>query len=336
MTQIARATDTVARIADDEFAVLFVPVRDEGEALRLAEGVRATMEGMPVATAAGEIAVSVALGIAVDRPSDTTDLLLGHAAARRVTRTVKQRSVPADLSELRLALSHGEVQPYVQPVVDLRTGQMIGYQGLARWHRPDSSVVEVEPLIGSTASDQIAPVVDLRVARDTVAVVTLMSRNSNLLAYLRVSEPLLWDVRIEQYLWEIADAYGLAALRLHVQIAHEDVARPSPATRSVLRRLAEVGVRLVATDVGQDADVHRLAQLGFHELHLAARDTMQALAATALGPLQDTIRSSHDLGLRVGVVGIESEQQRAWWLEAQCDVGTGPVFGWPVPAESVE
>ena len=83
ISQAVRATDTVVCIGDDEFAVLFWPVRDASEALRLAEGVRDVMEQMPIVTAAGEIIVRVSLGVAVGTPSDGIEELLERAAALR-------------------------------------------------------------------------------------------------------------------------------------------------------------------------------------------------------------------------------------------------------------
>jgi diguanylate cyclase (GGDEF)-like protein/PAS domain S-box-containing protein len=345
ISQAVRATDTVVRIGDDEFAVLFWPVRDAGEALRLAEGVRDAMEQMPIVTAAGDISVGVALGVAVGTRSDRTEELLGRAAALRVADRGSQRAGRqtlegdggARLNELRIAVSHGDVQAFVQPVVDLRTGRVVGYEGLARWHRDDAGAIEAEAFMSAAGTTPLAPVVDLRVARETAAVVTVMSRTADLRVYAQVSEPLLEDVRIEQYLWEIVDAYGLAPDRLHIQLEQGIVTRLAPATQMVLQSLLELGVKLVVTGVDSESDLGAFAHLGFREVRLSPEATARAISdLSRLEALRRMILGAHDFGLAVGVVGVDDEQQRAIWFGAGCDVATGAIFGSPVRSDTVE
>ena len=345
INQAVRATDTVVRIGDDEFAVLFWPVRDAGEALRLAEPVRDVMEKMPIVTAAGEITLRVAMGVVVGTLSDGTDELLARAAALRAVDRGSQREAKQTLEgddeprldALRIAVSHGDVEPFVQPVVDLRTGRVVGYEGLVRWHRRDAGAVEEEAFTGAARTTLLAPVVDLRIARETAAVVTVLSRAAELRVYVQVSEPLLEDVRIERYLWEIVDAFGLPPGCLHVQLEQELVTRGGPATRMVLESLRELGVRLVVTGVDSESDLGALARLGFHEVRLAPDATRRAISdGSTLEALRNAILTAHDLGLGVGVVGVDDEQQRATWFDAGCDVATGALFGSPVRSDSVE
>jgi diguanylate cyclase (GGDEF)-like protein len=344
ISQAVRATDTVVCIGDDEFAVLFWPVRDASEALRLAEGVRDVMEQMPIVTAAGEMIVRVSLGVAVGTPSDRIEELLEHAAAlRAVDRGSERESSPtlerdggARLNALRIAVSHGGVEPFVQPVIDLRTGRVVGYEGLARWDRPDAGAIEDEALT-SAAGTTLAAVVDLRVARETAAVVTVLSRTADLRVYAPVSQPLLEDVRIEQYLWEIVDAFGLPPDRLHIQLEEEIVTRLAPATRMVLESLREFGVRLVVTGVDCESDFGAFAHLGFREVRFSAEETRRAISdLSRLEELRNAILGAHDLGLGIGVTGVDNEQQRAVWFGAGCDVASGALFGSPVRSDTVE
>ena len=345
VTQAIRATDAVTRLGSDEFAVLFSAVRDAGEALRLAEGIRDAMEQMPVVTAAGDITVSVALGVAVGVLSDGPDALLDGAAAMQTvernagpeSRHASSAAAGANDSALHHAVSHGEIEACVQPVVDLRSDEVSGYEGLARWHQRDAGVMDAEPLMRSLASTSLAPVVDLRVARETAAVVAVMSRTSDLGIYMPVSQALLADLRLEQYLWEIAEAFGLPTERLHLQVEASVVARALGATRPALERLVDLGARLVATGVDAHSDVAELARLGFHELRLSPMETERSTSdRSRLSALHDTIRSAHGLGLQVGVAGVNSEQERTTWLDAACDLATGALFGRPVRADTVE
>ena len=240
------------------------------------------------------------------------------------------------LNALRIAVSHGDVEPFVQPVVDLRTGRVVGYEGLARWHRRDADAIEDEALM-SAAGTSLTAVVDLRVARETAAVVTVLSRTADLRVYAPVSEPLLEDVRIEQYLWEIVDAFGLPPERVHIQLEQGVVTRLAPATRMVLQSLLELGVRLVVTGVDSESDLGAFANLGFREMRLSREETRRAISdLSRLEELRNTILGAHDLGLGVGVVGVDDERQRAIWFGAGCDVASGALFGSPVRSDTVE
>jgi EAL domain-containing protein (putative c-di-GMP-specific phosphodiesterase class I) len=168
-------------------------------------------------------------------------------------------------------------------------------------------------------------------------VVTVLARTADLRVYAQVSEPLLEDVRIERYLWEIVDAFGLPPECLHVQLEQELVTRGAPATRMVLQSLRELGVRLVATGVDGASDFGTFARLGFHEVRLAPDATRRAMSVgSTLEALRNAILVAHDLGLGVGVVGIDDEQQREMWSAAACDMATGALFGSPVRSDTVE
>jgi hypothetical protein len=79
--------------------------------------------------------------------------------------------------ELAVAVSHGLIQPHVQSVVELHTGVVVGYQGLARWEHPQRGLLEAEQFVDSVGNTPVLPVVDLAVLRRTAAAAARTARS---------------------------------------------------------------------------------------------------------------------------------------------------------------
>ena len=68
------------------------------------------------------------------------------------------------MDDFRVAISHGDLTPYAQPVVDLAAGLAIGYRGLARWHHRTLGNLKADAFIGMIAETPLANQVDLYIA----------------------------------------------------------------------------------------------------------------------------------------------------------------------------
>lgn len=345
MVRAVRAADTVARIGGDEFAILFDGVLDENEALLLADRVRAALVQSPVATVAGDVPVTASLGIAVGADDDVPSDLLRRADAamyrakargggRVVTFDVEADATAAALAEeLPVAISHGLIEPYVQPVVDLRTGRQVGLQGLARWRHRTRGLLEASAFIDLVANTAMSPVVDLAVMRGTAAALHDLPADGPARLYAHLSRRLVGDRGLERHLVEVADENRLRPEQLFVEIGQRLVARRSKVVASALRSLREIGTRMVLTGVDQECGVNDVVEHGFDELRLS--DRLLAEAATEPSrrrALLGTVGMAHSLGLAVVAVGVETRQQREVLVDAGCDLALGLLFGRPVPA----
>ena len=67
------------------------------------------------------------------------------------------------MNDFYIAMSHGDVRPYAQPVVELGSGRLIGYQGLARWHHRRLGTLDAVAFIDLIAETPLANEVDLYV-----------------------------------------------------------------------------------------------------------------------------------------------------------------------------
>ena len=148
---MVRDTDTIARMGGDEFAIVQSEITQPGDATALAHRVIEAV-GKPYEIDGREMVIGTSVGIAVG-PADgaTSDQLMRNADlalyrakgdGRRTYRffeaemdaQMQARRVMED--DLRKALPAGEFELHYQPVVDLQSDEVSGFEALIRWrHR---------------------------------------------------------------------------------------------------------------------------------------------------------------------------------------------------------
>jgi diguanylate cyclase (GGDEF)-like protein/PAS domain S-box-containing protein len=153
--------DTVARLGGDEFAVLIPASRSDEELRQLATRLLETVE-IPYAIDGRHLTVSASLGLARAEPGTTPQELLRNAdlamyrAKSRGKRCyeVFEPAIYAELMEsvdleveLGRAIDDGELVPHFQPIVDLRSGVIVGAEVLARWQHPQRGLIAPKSFI---------------------------------------------------------------------------------------------------------------------------------------------------------------------------------------------
>ena len=151
-----RPGDTLARLGGDEFTVLLDDVRSEADATGVAERIHQEVAA-PLQMQGAEVFTSVSVGIALSsagyqspedmlRDADTAMYRAkagGRAGHQVFDGDMHQRAVSSLQLEtdLRRALERREIVPYYQPIVDLDSGTVVGFEALARWRHPTSGML---------------------------------------------------------------------------------------------------------------------------------------------------------------------------------------------------
>src|SRR5262249_26095958 len=148
-----------------------------------------SLSGSPVATPLGDVQPALSWGAAIAGPGDDAVTLIERAleasrdAAAREDSDEAARPLPerpgesVTLADFRVALSHGHVQPYAQPVVEVASETIVGYRGVSRWHHKRLGVLHAATFIDMIAGTPLAAQVDLYIAREIAAVLTLVTRD---------------------------------------------------------------------------------------------------------------------------------------------------------------
>lgn len=264
-----REVDTVARLGGDEFAILLPGVATSENAQLMGMKLVEQLE-QPVFIGNEMVQVGASIGVVVCPVHGTDAALLLRRADEAMYRG-KQGSRPgvvlydscsphstsffldrlAIASEYEHALQRGNIEWYWQPQVDLRSGTIVGIEGLVRWRHEVYGMVPTDAFIAALeTSDQILPF-----TLDTVdAALTCCGRHAERLQGVRVSfnvsARLLEHPGFVDELIARVEASGVDPAGLTLELTETALICNPVQAQQVVDRLSEYGVSLSIDDFG--------------------------------------------------------------------------------------
>jgi diguanylate cyclase (GGDEF)-like protein len=350
LTQSVREGDLVARLGGDEFAVLSMHIGGPEAALGLALRI---IDGLDAAISAGgrDHVVATAIGIAL-APQDGIDPgeLLRKADVALYRAKAQGRSAlcffepDMDASvherdslerELRSAIAAGEVQPFYQPLVDLKTRRIRGFEALARWTGANLETIGPERFIPiAEDSGQIGQLTAALLER---ACTDAASWPDDLELAFNVSPVLLSDPTFPLRVLAILARTGFSPTRLELEITESALVRDLEATQAVLGGLRQAGVRIALDDFGTGySSLYHLRNFKVDRLKIdrsfiesMIRDKDSAAIVRALVGLGE------GLGLEVTAEGVETLEQQTMLRDQGCSQAQGFLYSKAVPASDL-
>jgi diguanylate cyclase (GGDEF)-like protein/PAS domain S-box-containing protein len=347
-----REDDVLARFGGDEFVVAMA-----GDPIDVAERLRRAVRP-PVHVADHELFVTASIGYATNHEPQMSpnDMLRDADAAMYRAKARGRDCVEAfeaggyehgvqalrTAGELRRGIERGEIVPYFQPIVDLRSGRVISYEVLSRWLHPDRGMLgpaEFLPL-----AEETGLLVDLgaRILWDSLAQLAQWRATGHPFASCSLSVNVgtrqLVDPSFYDTVTEALAETGIDADSLWLEITETALLADVKAATVALRELRSLGLHLSVDDFGT----------GYSSLTYLKRFPVEAIKidksfVAGLGLEQDdsmiveaVVRLGQSLGLNVVAEGIESPLQLSRLRDLGCDRGQGYLFGRPRPAALVE
>jgi diguanylate cyclase (GGDEF)-like protein len=349
----------VARLGGDEFALVLLldPADPDGSAedaaKRLMGVVRVPFTIHPDGAGGGTVQVRVGLsrGIALapEDAEDATELMRradsalyrakaeGRGRFRRFTadmdpRLGKRRGAMRLEAELREALAENRLICHYQPIRQLATGQLLGFEALARWPHATRGFVSPSEFIPiAEANGLIVPLTDalLRQAcRDAASWPEGVSLSFNL-------SPLhLTEADLPRQVAEILAEAGLPASRLQLELTEGALLGDLRSGHAMLSELKAMGVRLALDDFGTGhSGLRELQALPFDVIKVD-NGFVRAMASDsgARKIVAAIIGLGESLGLPVVAEGIEEQLDVDFLTRLGCDMGQGWLLGRPMPA----
>lgn len=348
LTATLRDSDIAARLSGARFAIL-AELRTPEDAARLALRLVSDLN-VPYEIDGTTITLQARIGIATapedaDKPEaliasagHALDQALEEAAAIRffgkgMNERVRQRAEL--LTALGEAIARDEVLPHFQPIVDLQTRRICGFEALARWWQSPRRMISPGEFIPLAEEGGLISALTCSLLHR--ACLAAQAWPSDMMLALNVSASEIRDPALPARLRSVLDATGFPAERLEVEIAESALDDETGTIRANLAELKAVGVRLSLDDFGT-------GRVGLHHLHAMPFDRIKVDAGFVrpLGArtgdervVTSAVALAHAFGLTVVAEGTETEAEAAALLALGCDAAQGHWFGRPLPAEDV-
>ncbi|NOX40680.1 MAG: EAL domain-containing protein [Alphaproteobacteria bacterium] len=351
-----RDQDMVARIDGNDFAVVLLPTKkaDFAIALAIADRIRAAIvQPFSVDQITCYLTCSIGICLSGRAPAQTaksvlasaeTALTLARKSGPNTTRSFspKMRREAQKLhhlsAELEAALENGQIRPYFQPQICTDTGEIVGFEALARWEHPVNGLVLpalfLKAIENTGKSGRLGEVI----LYHSLSALKSWDRAGFRIASVGVnfsSEELRDPKLVEKIKWEV-DRFEITPARLTIEVLENVVSEhDDDVITKNIRALAAQGFGIDLDDFGTGhaaiANIRRFAvnriKIDRSFITKIDSDPKQKLLTTAI------VRMAESLGLETLAEGVETVAEHALLAQMGCRYIQGFGVARPMPFE---
>jgi diguanylate cyclase (GGDEF)-like protein/PAS domain S-box-containing protein len=348
-----RTTDTLTIMSENTMCVLVDVLRDDTDLVRVANRVRSAAEE-PITMGEESVMLTLSIGMAQAQPHhEIADELIKDATAAlnkardegggqevvfdpEMQRRARDRlRIEADLHQ---ALRREELLVLYQPIVDLASGALSGFEALVRWHHPTRGMVSPMDFIPiAEETGLIVPIgtwVLQQSCRQARAWIDA-GADPNIFVSVNVSSRQLDGPSLPDIVRAALESNKLEPQRLKLEITESAVMRDFEVTLGLLNRLRALGAGLSLDDFGTGySSLSLLKRLPIDTLKVD-RSFVSAMGVDAAGVrmVEAILQLARLFRLKVVAEGIERKEESDLLKALSCEYGQGWLFGKPLPAD---
>lgn len=339
----------LSRLGGDEFCCL---IAHDGEKplLRQANAVLKAL-GRPLRVEGNDLSVSGSIGLALADASGTTfdellrqaDLALfeakgnGGAEARIFRPEMAARSerflrVEAELTE---ALRRHRLELFYQPRLSLRTGKIVAAEALIRINKPSGpAVMPAEFIPVAEATGRIAPIGRWALREAARHLVLLRGEGARVDLSVNVSAKQFTDPAFLKQLRQARRLLEPVGGVIELEITESVLVEHDRRLQKVMRQIADMGYTFAIDDFG--TAYSNLAGISRYPINCIKIDKTLISHADFRALVTAVLTLARVFGAKVVAEGVETEEQRHWLEESQCDEFQGYLFSRPVPFSELQ
>jgi diguanylate cyclase (GGDEF)-like protein len=350
LAERVRKGETVARLGGDEFVVVLEQLDDADTPLRAAQRlIGGIAETIALPDAAVQVGASV--GIAVfPADGDDGDSLIRRAdvalyrakEAGRGQCRYFQQSMDREVHEraqletdLRRAIASGQIVPFFQPLVDLKTQRLTGLEVLSRWQHPERGLINPAAFIPVAEDTGQIQALTLAVLRQALG--AARDWDPTLTIAVNIAPQQLKDATLGDTLEAVLREQDFPPQRLEIEITENALIGDLALARSVLHDLKARGMRVALDDFGTGySSLSHLSELPFDKIKID-RSFVQSMNERphSASIVNAVIALGHSLQLATTAEGIETEAHAQALRRLGCGSGQGFLYAKPLPADEV-
>ena len=353
-----RTGDIVARLGGDEFLVLLAELRQPGDVMICAERLHQGLSD-PFHIDDHEIHASASIGIVLNhgdcrRAEDMlrdADIALHQAKARGKDQPyVLFDSAMYDQivtlmrleRDLRRALEQREFQVLYQPIINLATGRIKGFEALVRWRHPERGLISPIDFIPLAEETMLILPLGHQVLTEACHRLATWTRSypgrMPITVSVNLSSKQLLDTDLVENIHRLLAETGCDPALLELEITESVLIDNSDTARALLNRLRDLHIRLSLDDFGTGySSLSYLHQFPFDTIKID-RTFIQPMDhnASRLEIVRAIIALARALGKNVVAEGLETLEQVERLTDLGCDFGQGYYFARPLDAIAAE
>ena len=353
LQRTVRQGDLVGRLSGDEFIV----ISTDGHQERACELARQIITAIrrPIRVAGTELSHSASVGISFTGPGQTASGVIENAdmamyrakAMGRGQYALFDPSLREQARErlaleesLRHAVSNHQIRTFLQPIVRLENGELVGFEALARWEHPQLGLLNPATFIAAAEENGLIEEIDLGVlskACEAMAQLQARTEHQQLRLSVNVSARTLGAGDLIRRLQPILTRTGIQPGTLLLEITETALVQDIPSTTTTIADLQQLGLKLAIDDFGTGyssllylkrfpVGVLKIDRSFVADLGRDAEDEAIAQAIISLG---------RSLGVEVVAEGVETEDQEQRLRQLGCDFAQGYRYGRPQAISSL-
>jgi diguanylate cyclase (GGDEF)-like protein/PAS domain S-box-containing protein len=353
-----RDLDILARFGGDEFVILLEDIENSEYASGVADRLQQELK-RPFNVEGKEVFAPASFGVVLNtRDYDDPEGIIrdadaamyhakenGKAQYKIFDKTLHKKALHLleRETDLRKAVNRDEFENHYQPIVDLQTASLVGFEALIRWNHPQLGLIYPGSFISiAEETGLIVPITKLIAQRACADLCRWQNKlkdelkltmNINISSKHFLSPTLLDDIK------DILYQTGMPPDQLKLEITETALMEDADETIRLVHRLKELGLHLVIDDFGTGySSLSYLQRLPIDTLKVD-RSFVSQIQSEPDGNrniVEAIISLAHRLKMRVVAEGVETEEQFAILLEMNCQYGQGYLFSKPLSKSQID
>jgi diguanylate cyclase (GGDEF)-like protein len=346
MRDVVPPSSVIARLGGDEFGICVVFEPEYPESVdRIAEDLVEAL-ARPVTIADSDQTVTASIGIS--RPEfdcDSIDMLIRRAdialyAAKKNGRNgfswfengmeIELRSRNSLEGDIRAAIPNDEFVPYFEQQIDLQTGELVGFEMLARWVSPVRGLISPDDFI--PVAEETGMIGDLSMSIIRKAMIEAKDWEPKLTISVNISPVQLKDPWLAQKIVKLLVETGFPASRLEVEITESSLFKNLSLAQSIVGSLKNQGIKIALDDFGTGySSLAHLRALPFDRIKIDRSFVSSMLENAESAAIVSAIAGlGASLDVPITAEGIEEEEIIGKLKALGCTKGQGWFFGQPL------
>ncbi len=346
-----RQEDYVARLGGDEFAIIMRDFTDISKISTVSRKILASLQ-QPFFLESHEAFIGASIGITIcpDNGEDSETLQRQADSAMYQAKNLGKNTFQfyqADLSlvhknrinietQLRRSLENNEIVAYYQPIVEISSEKIVGFEALARWIKQDGTLVQPDDFI--PLAEEIGLIIDIGshlINSSAIQTAAWVNRFGQIFTSVNFSSRQFKQNDLANDVLKALKNAGLQPCYFEMEITESILMNNSSDSMNLLGQLIDQGMGIAIDDFGTGySSLSYLTSFPISKIKID-RSFVSKLPhdRNALAVVTAIISLAKSLNLKIVAEGIETAEQFACLATLGCQYGQGYLFGNPVPAD---